>query len=167
MDDKESDKIVENKVGNYQKTGVLVSAKSHKSRFTIPQIVKFQIPFFKAPNPYVGLEAYLTWENSGILRGKLLTEKEYQKLSPADQEKCYEMTDEKGAKAYAFPKDTSRNIVVSHLHKEVELIKLWSPEVLTEQLLRNLDDSTIKPAFELPTYTSTDDLNELIGDDKE
>lgn len=167
LDDKESDKIVENKVGNYQKTGVLVSAKSHKSRFTIPQIVKFQIPFFKAPNPYVGLEAYLTWENSGILRGKLLTEKEYQKLSPADQEKCYEMTDEKGAKAYAFPKDTSRNIVVSHLHKEVELIKLWSPEVLTEQLLRNLDDSTIKPAFELPTYTSTDDLNELIGDDKE
>ena len=166
-DDKESDKIVETKTGTFTKTGVTVSAKLHKSRFTKSQIVKFYIPFFKAPNPYVGLEAYLSWENSGILRGKMLTEKEYAKLSPAEQATCHEMTNENGEKAYAFPKDTSTKIVVSHLHGEVPLKELWSSKVLTDDLLHSLDESIIKPSFELPTYSSTEDLDDMLGDNEE
>ena len=57
LEDKQSEKIAENKVGEFVKTGVVVTAKPEKSRFTIPQKVRFQIPFFKAPNPYVGLES--------------------------------------------------------------------------------------------------------------
>ena len=77
LEDKESDKAAASKTGEFLKTGVMVTARPQKSRFTIPQKVKFQIPFFKSPNPYVGLEAYLSWENSGIVRGKMITLKEY------------------------------------------------------------------------------------------
>jgi len=162
LDDKESDKAAENRVGDFTKTGVLVTARPEKSRFTIPQKVKFQIPFFKAPNPYVGLESYLTWENSGILRGKMLTDKEYAKLSPAEQEKCHEMADSNGVLTYAYPKDTSKNIVVEHLHGEVPLSELFSSKVLTDELLHRLDDEVIRPSFELPSQSTGDDIDEFI-----
>ena len=161
LDDKESDKAAASKTGEFLKTGVVVTAKPQKSRFTIPQKVKFQIPFFKSPNPYVGLEAYLTWENSGILRGKMLTVKEYEKLSDGDKAKCYEMVDENGEVAYAYPKDTSRNIVVKHLHGEVPITDLFTPKVLTEELLRKLDDEVIRPNFELPSHEASTDIDEL------
>lgn len=162
LDDKESDKAAEKHVGDFTKTGVLVTAKPEKSRFTIPQKVKFQIPFFKAPNPYVGLESYLTWENSGIIRGKMLTQKEYLKLSSSEQEKCFEMTDVNGEIAYAYPKDTSKNIVVKHLHEEVPLPELFSSKVLTEELLHKLDDEVIRPNFELPSQSTSNDIDEFI-----
>lgn len=162
LDDKESDKAAESRVGDFTKTGVLVTAKPEKSRFTIPQKVKFQIPFFKAPNPYVGLESYLTWENSGILRGKMLTDKEYEKLSPSEQEKCREMADLNGVLTYAYPKDNSKNIVVEHLHSEVPLSELFSSKVLTDELLHRLDDEVIRPNFELPSQSMSDDIDEFI-----
>ena len=161
LDDKESDKAAASKTGEFLKTGVMVTARPQKSRFTIPQKVKFQIPFFKSPNPYVGLEAYLSWENSGIIRGKMLTLKEYEKLSDADKSKCYEMTDENGEVTYAYPKDTSRNIVVKHLHGEVPITELFTPKVLTEELLRKLDDEVIRPNFELPSHEASTDIDEL------
>ena len=162
LDDKESDKAAERHVGDFTKTGVLVTAKPEKSRFTIPQKVKFQIPFFKAPNPYVGLESYLTWENSGIIRGKMLTQKEYLKLSSSEQEKCFEMTDVNGEITYAYPKDTSKNIVVKHLRGEVPLPELFSSKVLTEELLHKLDDEVIRPNFELPSQSTSNDIDEFI-----
>ena len=167
LEDKESDKIVEKKVGEYQKTGVLVSAKSHKSRFTIPQKVKFQIPYFKAPNPYVGLEAYLTWENSGILRGEMLTEKDYEKLTDGEKEKCYEFIVKEGkekVKYYAHLKDISKKLVVKHLGCEVPVAELFTEKVLTEELLKNLDETVIRPNFELPSNESTMDIEEMLGE---
>ena len=165
LDDKQSDKIAEKKVGDFTKTGVIVTAKTEKSRFTIPQNVRFQIPFFKAPNPYVGLENYITWENSGILRGKILSEKEYSKLSDLEKNCCCEMKDNKGNTCYAFPKDTSKSIVVKHLGCEVPAVEMFTPKVLTEDILRNLDDVIIKPSFELPSNTGNDDIEELLSVD--
>ena len=162
LDDKQSDKIAANKVGEFTKTGVIVTAKPEKSRFTIPQKVKFQIPFFKAPNPYVGLEAYITWENSGIMRGKLVSEKDYQKMSEHEQSICEPMLNDKGEQCYAFPKETSKNIVVKHLGCEVPAIEMFSSKVLTEEILRNLDETVIKPSFELPSNTGNDDIEELL-----
>ena len=167
LDDKESDKIALDRKGDVTKTGVLVTATTKKSRFTIPHIVKFQIPFFKSPNPYVGLEEYITWENSGILRGKLLTKKEYDKLSESDKAACYETTDEQGNVAYAFEKDTARTIVVEHLHKELPLNALFTKEVFSDEVLRRLDDAVIKPLFELPKQDSDADIAELVGDTEE
>lgn len=162
LDDKESDKIMQKKTGDYVKTGVIVTAKTEKSRFTIPQKVKFQIPFFKAPNPYVGLEAYITWENSGILRGELLTEKEYNKLSENDKNSCYEMTDTEGKTCYARQKDTSKKIVVKHLGCEVPVAELFTSKVITDDILRNLDETVIRPLFELPSFDSNADIDELV-----
>jgi hypothetical protein len=165
LDDKQSDKIAEKKVGDFTKTGVIVTAKTEKSRFTIPQKVKFQIPFFKAPNPYVGLEAYITWENSGIMRGKLITEKEYNKLSELEKKVCEEMTDDKGNKYYAKPKETAKNIVVKHLGCEVPVAELFTSKVLTDEVLHNLDETIIKPSFELPSNDGNDDIEELLNTD--
>ena len=162
LDDKVSDKEASKKQGDFIKTGVMVTARPEKSRFTIPQKVKFQIPFFKAPNPYVGLELYMSWENSGVLRGKMLSQKEFNKLSDTEKDRCYEMTDESGELTYAYPKDTSKNIVVKHLHKEVPLIDLWTPSVITEDVLKTLDETVIRPNFELPSQDKVNDLDEFI-----
>ena len=165
LEDKQSDKIAQNKVGDFVKTGVVVTAKPEKSRFTIPQKVRFQIPFFKAPNPYVGLESYITWENSGIMRGKLITEKEYTKLSDLEKKCCCEMKDDKGNVCYAYPKETSKSIVVKHLGCELPAVELFSSKVLTDEVLRNLDETIIKPSFELPSNTGNDDIEELLNVD--
>lgn len=164
-EDKESEKIAENKVGDYTKLGVIVTAKPEKSRFTIPQKVQFQIPYFKAPNPYIGLEKYLTWENSGILEGILLSKKDYDKLS--DKEKETVKTFEKdGETFYAFPKVAgiakNRTIVVSHLGKQLPLNMLFTSQVLTDELLHKLDEEVIRPNFELPSQESFDDLSEFV-----
>ena len=165
LDDKESEKIAEGKVGDFTKTGVIVTAKPEKSRFTIPQKVKFQIPFFKAPNPYVGLESYITWENSGILEGILLTQKEYDKLSDKEKEtvKTFECN---GETKYAFPKiagiQKNRKIVVKHLGEEVPITELFTSKVFTDEILHNLDDKIIRPSFELPSQESFNDIDEFL-----
>lgn len=163
LDDKDSDKIAEKKTGDFIKTGVIVTARPEKSRFTIPQKVRFQIPYFKKPNPYVGLEAYLTWENSGILRGKLLTQKEWDKASEADRQLCKDPIElEDGSLVYPYPKDNSKNIVVKHLKAEVPLQELFTEKVLTQELLENLDEIVIRPNFELPSQFDDTDLDELV-----
>ena len=165
LDDKESEKIAENKVGEFTKTGVIVTAKPEKSRFTIPQKVKFQIPFFKAPNPYVGLEAYLTWENSGIMEGIILTQKDYDKLTDKEKEtvKTFEFN---GETKYAYPKiagiQKNRKIVVSHLGEEVPISELFTPRVLTDEILHRIDDEVIRPNFELPSQDENADIDELV-----
>ena len=165
LDDKESEKIAEGKVGDFTKTGVIVTAKPEKSRFTIPQRVKFQIPFFKAPNPYVGLESYITWENSGILEGVLLTQKEYDKLSDKEKEtvKTFEFN---GETKYAFPKvagiQKNRKIVVKHLGEEVPITELFTSKVFTDEILHNLDDKIIRPSFELPSQEAFTDIDEFL-----
>lgn len=165
LDDKESEKIAENKVGEFTKTGVIVTARPEKSRFTIPQKVKFQIPFFKAPNPYVGLEAYLTWENSGIMEGIILTQKEYDKLSDKEKEsvKTFEFN---GETKYAYPKiagiQKNRKIVVSHLGEEVPISELFTSRVLTNEILHRIDDEVIRPNFELPSQDENTDIDELV-----
>lgn len=165
LDDKESDKIMENKTGEFLKTGVVVTAKPEKSRFTIPQKVRFVIPFFKAPNPYVGLDSYLTWDNSGIMiKAKALTEKEYIKLTDAEKGKCKAFTDENGTNLYAYPKDTARTICVAG-KGEFPMNKLFTKDVLTDELLHKLDETVIGPLFELPSQSSMADIDELIDEE--
>ena len=162
LDDKESDKAAEKKIGEFTKTGVLVTARPEKSRFTIPQKVQFQIPFFKAPNPYVGLESYLTWENSGIMRGQIITESEYNKLLESEKIYCRDFIDCNGKKMYARPKDTARSIIVRHLGKALPITDLWTKEVLTDEILDYLDEHVIRPNFELPSQDSMADIDEIL-----
>ena len=162
--DKDNDKAAATSKSELTKTGVIVSATPQKSRFTIPQKVKFYIPFFKKPNQYIGLDQYMTWENSGIIRGKCYDQKAYDKLKPSEQEVCYKF-EYNGETMYAIPKDTSKYVVVKHLGCEVPLAELFTPKVMTEEWLRKFDDEVIKPAFELPDQSKfTDDFEEYAED---
>lgn len=161
--DKDNDKAAENAKGELMKTGVIVTAKPNKSRFTIPQKVSFYIPFFKAPNPYVGLDQYMTWENSGIGKGKCYTQKEYDKLKPAEQNACIPFEFE-GETKYALLKDSARTIVVSHLGCDIPVNELFTPKVFTEEYMKKFDDSVIKPSFELPDQSKWDNDDELVNE---
>lgn len=163
LEDKANDKAASEKKGEVVKNGVLVTAKPIKSRFCIPQKVRFQIPYFCKPNPYVGLEQYMTWDNSGICRGNLLEEKEYLKLSESERGKCH-VIKRNNMKKYAYPKDSARTIVCSHLGdcgEAVPLIEFFSSKVFTPEFLDMLNDEVIKPAFELPSQNSFKDIEEL------
>jgi len=164
LEDKENEAAAASKQGadTTTKNGVLVTAKPVKSRFCRPYKVKFQIPYFKAPNPFVGLEAFMTWENSGVVRGNILTEKEFNKLSPADQEKLAAYAFEfNGEKLWAQPKDTARGIVIKHLGRTVTPIEFYSPTVFTQEYLEFLNKNVIHPMFDLPDQSSFDDIKEI------
>ena len=143
------------------KTGVTVTAKPKKSRFTIPRKVRFQIPYYKKPNPYVGLDGFVgDFEKSGICRGVLLSEKEYSKLSDADKAKVY-VFEKDGQTLYCQQKDTARSIVVKHLGEAIPIPDLFTDKVFTEEYLHWLDDNVIRPAFELPDQNAFDDVKEI------
>jgi RecA/RadA recombinase len=161
--DKDNDKAAENAKGELMKTGVIVTARPEKSRFTIPQKVSFYIPFFKAPNPYVGLDQYMTWENSGIGKGKCYTQKEYEKLKPAEQSACVSFEFE-GETRYAILKDSARNIVVSHLGCDVPINELFTSKVFTDDFMKKFDEQVIRPAFELPDHSKWDNDDELVSE---
>jgi len=168
LDDKENTKNAEKNVdaGNVKKTGVLVTAWPDKSRFCIPHKVKFQIPYYKMPNPYVGIEEYLNWDNAGIMQGKCLNEDEFQKLKPAEQLECIKF-DFNGENRYAWPKKTmvkGVGIVCKHLGRQLTLPEFYSPVCFTDEYLHFINDHIIKPLFELPSQNSFDDIAEIEKD---
>lgn len=142
------------------KAGVLVTAKPRKSRFTISRKTTFSIPYFKKPNPYIGIETYLSWDTAGICRGAFLTEKEYNKLSDADKAKIH-VFDYNGETKYVQEKDTARNIIVKHLGAAVPFTEFFTEKVFTDAFLHELDERVIRPAFELPDQSSFDDIREI------
>lgn len=159
--DKENDDAAAKKTGvEATKNGVLVTAKPQKSRFCIPQKIKFQIPFFKKPNPYIGLETYMTWDNSGVCRGSIIDEKTYSKLSPAEQLKVHTF-DYNGTTMYCQEKDTARGIVVKHLGRQVSFIEFFSDVVFTDEFLEYLNTNVIRPAFQLPDQDAFDDIKDI------
>jgi len=163
LDDKENDNAAKQRAGaadNAVRTGVLVTAKPVKNRFARPIKIKFGIPFYKNMNPYIGLEQFMTWDNSGVCRGNLITQKDYDKLSDSDKNKIY-VFDFNGETKYCQPKDTARGIVVKHLGKQVSFIEFYTNEVFTDEYLKLLNENVIKPLFQLPDRNSFEDIKEL------
>ena len=176
-----TDKVSENRVKKLglekAKVGLTITLWPYKQRFARPIPVKIYIPFYKQPNPFVGLERFISWENCGIIRGKALNEKEYLKLPESDQKKCHkflvtpdmtdkdvkEINDEKNQPkyVYAFPKDSARTLVCKHLNGEVPIAELYTEKVFTQEVLQQLDDNVIKKTFMLPSIESLEDLNEV------
>ena len=165
LEDKENDVLGSKKQGNETaiKNGVLITAKPVKSRFTIPRKVSFQIPFHKKMNPYVGLEEYLNWDNAGIMFGKLYTEAEYLKLKPAEQNQCKEFM-HNGEKLYAMEKKTAMGkvgMIVKHLGQQLSLQDFYSEKVFTPEFMEQINETIIKPMFQLPDHDSFEDIKEL------
>ena len=169
LTDKDSEEHVKKEGIEATKIGIIVTVHPFKQRFAKPIKVQVHIPFYKKPNPFVGLEKFVNWDSCGIVRGKSLTEKEYQKLTPAEQKKCgkFQITPEgknDDGVRYAFPKDTSRSLVCKHLGGEVPMSELYTEKVFTLDVLHQLDDNIIKKTFMLPNIESLEDLAEITGE---
>ena len=127
---------------NDTKTGIIVTSTPKKARFTRPYQVKFHISFMNGMNPYVGLQDFVTWENCGIQRGKL-------------------EVDKKTGEMIFTPVESSPRWAVRHLGKTVPSSQLFSSEVFTDDVLKELDEKVIKPHFLLPDLFDESELDEL------
>jgi hypothetical protein len=111
-------------------------------------------------NAYIGLEEYISWDNCGIERGRFITEGQYEKLTDAGQAECRQHIydrDGKEVTVYFQPAATARKMAVAHLNDLVDLNELFTPKVMTQQVLQRLEP-IIKQKF---SY-GTDDLD--LGD---
>jgi len=161
LTDKDSEDYVKKHGIDATKIGIVVTITPYKQRFARPIKVQIHIPFYKRPNPYVGLEKFVNWETCGIIRGNMISEKEYKKLPAVEQQKCYEFKSFKGEIVYAYPKDTARKLVCRHLGDEVPISELYTDKVFTEEVLKELDENIIKKTFMLPNIESLEDLAEI------
>ena len=162
LEDKANDAAAKARAGSDAgtKNGVLVTAKPVKSRFCRPMKVKFQIPYYKKPNPYVGLEQFMTWENSGVVRGNLIDQKAYDKLSDTEKKKIYTF-EFNGETKYVEPKETARGIVVKHLGMQVPVTEFFTETVFTPEFLDYINTNVIHPMFDLPDQSAFDDVAEI------
>lgn len=152
-----------------EQTGIIVTAKPNKNRFAKPKPIKFHISFNKGMNPYVGLEEFITWDACGIGRGKFLDQKKYDKLSEADQAECRQhcyVEDGKEAVMYFQPSPTARKLCVAHLNDTVDLNQLFTPEVITHEVLEKLEP-TISAMFQYSAEEANSEslIEVLEGDD--
>jgi RecA/RadA recombinase len=130
------------KDGAGTKTGIIVTSNLKKSRFTVPENIKFHISFSNGMNPYVGLQDFVSWESCGIERGK------FEEIKNAE-----------GKKETIFkPNASSTRWGVKHLGKTVASTELFTPEVFTEAVLKQLDDNIIKPKFKLPDLSDPSEI---------
>jgi RecA/RadA recombinase len=163
--------------GFAMKTGIVVTSKPAKNRFARPLPIKFHISFYRGMNPYVGLEQYINWESCGIQRGKLIGQKEYDKWYANGHEKqaqidstrfIHKTISEDGTEVetvmYFEDRPTARTLAVRHLGATVNPAELFTSKVITEEVLRELDEKIIKKTFMLPNISSIDDLSEIADD---
>jgi len=143
------------------RVGVTIYVNPFKQRFARPIKVQLHIPYYKKPNPYVGLEKFVSWDACGIIRGRCHLEKEYLKLEPSEKKNCIEWMPPDGILRYVESRATSKWLVCKHLNGEIPLGKLFTEEVFTQETLEELDEKIIKPTFMLPSIESLEDLAEI------
>jgi len=125
-----------------EQTGIIVTAKPNKNRFAKPTPIKFHISFNKGMNPYVGLEEYIGWDICGIERGRFITEGAFAKLTDPGKAECRSHKFKKDGKdiaVYFQPSPTARKICVKHLNDAVDLNQLYTPQVLTDNVLKLIE----------------------------
>ena len=132
--------------GSTTKTGIIVTSNLKKSRFTIPEPVKFHISFANGMNPYVGLQDFVTWEACGIERGKL-----------------EEVKNKDGKKELVFtPNASSTRWAIKHLGKTVTSSQLFSGDIFTQEVLESLNEKVIKQHFLLPTMGTNEEITNAL-----
>ena len=147
-----------------EQTGIIVTAKPNKNRFAKPTPIKFHISFNKGMNPYVGLEEYIGWDVCGIERGKFITESVFEKLTDPGKADCRKHSfkkDKKDITVYFQPSPTARKICVKHLNDAVDLNMLYTPEVLTDDVLKLLEP-TVAAKFSYGDELEQEELGNII-----
>jgi RecA/RadA recombinase len=148
------------------KTGIIVKIKPNKNRFAKPNEAEIHINFTKGMNPFIGVEKYISYENCGIQKGNFISEKEYEKLTDKEKEKCFidEIKDGDETTQLIFkPKDSARKLCVKHLRDTVTPAELFTPKVLTPEVLKEIDDKIIQKEFQYATDVDEfDDIDAIL-----
>lgn len=150
-------------------TGIVVTSKVKKSRFTKTIPVKFHISFLSGMNRYIGLEKYVSWETVGIAPGKLEEKIDLVPVLDDDGKQVIRrgkpVFDEKKTGEFTYIADTSANpktYAIKHLGETIKSSQLFRKEVFTDEILKELDEKTIRPIFELPNITElSDDISHI------
>ena len=147
-----------------EQTGIIVTAKPNKNRFAKPTPIKFHISFNKGMNPYVGLEEYIGWDICGIERGRFITEGAFEKLTDPGKADCRKHSfkkDKKEVTVYFQPSPTARKICVKHLNDAVDLNQLYTPQVLTEDVLKLIEPQVVAK-FNYGDELEQEELSDII-----
>ena len=158
-------------------TGIIVRSKPNKQRFVKPYEISFYIHYTKGMNPYIGLEKFLDWKNCGVARGRILTQKDVNKLSKDKQAELdsWDIFDDDGnvKETLYFQEDkNAKKVVVKHLNDSIQAKDLWTDKVFTNEVLQGLDH-VMKPYFSYgendldENGDILDELDEQISDDEE
>jgi hypothetical protein len=110
-------------------------------------------------NQYVGLEQFVSWENCGVGRGNILTEKEFLKLKGDDSDSCSKF-EVNGETLYFQPKKLGRSYVIRHNGDSVPVKDFFTSRLFTQEVLKELDEKVIKPTFKFPETQDEIDLLE-------
>jgi RecA/RadA recombinase len=152
-----------------EQTGIIVTAKPNKNRFAKPTNIKFHISFNKGMNPYVGLEEYIGWDVCGIERGRFITEGAFTKLTDPGKADCRKHSfkkDKKEVTVYFQPSPTARKICVKHLNDAVDLNQLYTPQVLTDDVLK-LIEPQVAAKFTYGDELEQEELSDIITETTE
>ena len=142
-------------------TGIIVTVKTLKNRFGKPIPIKFHIRWDKGMNPYIGMEEYMNWENCGVQKGNLFTQKDFDKFKESDKLICKQFEFNKET-LYFYPKETARNYIVKHLGKGVSGNELFTPEVWTNEILQMINEKCIKPKFSYGINSAEDEVESIF-----
>jgi RecA/RadA recombinase len=161
-------KLKEDGSDSKRQTGIVLTSKMWKNRFAQPHNIKIHLDFKKGLNRFIGLHEYISWDNCGIQRGNLISQKDYDKLGDADREKARCFTHDDNDLIF-YPKDTARNFIVKHLGTGVTAKDLFTERVFNkEHVLDILNENVIKPKFQFGSGLDVgDEIVDLLTNGEE
>jgi len=156
-------KLAEDKDDKKKQTGIVVKAKTLKNRFSQPVPVEVHISFKKPFNRYIGVHPYISWENVGIGKGSILTEKQFEKLKGAEAAKCKPFTpDNSDEILYYSPKETALKFVIEHLGETVRKNELFTARVM--EPIKDRFEAIISKEFAFGSEGLDDEMDEMMDD---
>lgn len=115
-------------------------------------------------NRFVGLHLLpFTFDNCGVGRGNKFTDKQFTKLSPADQKLCSEFK-VNGETFYFLAKDKAHNFILKETGESVPFRDLFTSKVWTPTVLKQLDENVVKPKYK---YSTVQDIIDEESNDFE
>jgi hypothetical protein len=109
----------------------------------------------------------MIWQGDGVSRMERYCHNADDPYSLNNDNAYCSVEDKDGNICYAYPKETSRKIVVKHLGEELPISELFTSKVITDDVLRRLDEEVIRPNFELPSQDSMADVEEIFDNEEE
>lgn len=159
----------QSKDANMSQSGIIVTSKLDKSRFTRPIPIKMQINFFTGMNKYIFLENYVDWETCGIQKGSLTKKIEKKPVLDENGEQVIyrgkPKFEEIETNEIEFVADeNSKTWAVKHLGKNIRSAKdLFTKHVFTPEVLQALDKK-MGGIFLLPEAINDDEFVALDED---